>query len=109
VADLDLVDVRDLLESLSLESGAGVVAACSALLAWPLCYVRLAILRWAVALAVPFILAYALYWTPVWLGAPTDEYSPWRYVFIGIWFLAGVVPSAFVIIAVGRYRAKQNV
>ena len=97
------------MESLSLYSGAAVVAVSSALLAWPVSFVRPVILRWAGALTVPFALAYVLYWSPIWLGGNTDQHSLWEPLFVGAWFLAGVVPSALVIIAVGRCRAKQNV
>jgi hypothetical protein len=98
--------VKDFLNSLSLGSGAAIVAVCSALLAWPLCYVRQAIFRWLGAVAVPFLLAYGLYWSPVWLGADPSEYFSWAFLFIGKWFLAGAVASLLVVIVFRRRRAN---
>ena len=94
--------MKELLESLSLGSGAAVVAVCSAALAWPLCRVRPVILRWLGAVAVPFALAYVLYWSPVWLGSSDIEYSAWQFLVMGVWFLAGVIASVVVIFALGR-------
>jgi uncharacterized membrane protein len=98
--------MRELLNSLSLGSGAAVVAVCSAALAGLLCYVRPVILRWFGAVAVPFALAYILYWWPVWLGSKdVAQYSAWQFFVVGVWFLAGVASSAVVIVIFGRRRA----
>jgi hypothetical protein len=50
---------------------------------------------WAVV--VPFAVAYCAYWFPVWRGADSSEYSAWALLVIGIWFVAGFVPSAILI------------
>lgn len=97
--------MKDLLGSLSLGSGAAVVAVCSAVLAGPLCYLRPIILRWLGAIAAPFVLAYTLYWSPVWLGSDDmAQYSAWQFLVVGVWFLAGVASSVVVIVVFGRRR-----
>jgi len=99
--------MKDLIQSLSLGSGAAVVAVCSALLAWPLRYVRAAFFRWLSAVALPFVLAYGLYWSPVWFfRADPSEYFSWAGLFIIPWFLAGVVSSVAVVLVFGRRRAS---
>jgi hypothetical protein len=99
--------MRELLEPLSLGSGSAVVAVCSAALAWPLCRVRPVTVRWLGAVAVPFALAYVLYWSPVWLGSSdVAQYSAWQFLVVGVWFLAGVTASVVVIFALGRRRAS---
>jgi hypothetical protein len=90
--------MKTFFESLSLGSGAALVAVCSSVLVWSLCYLRPAVFRWLGVVVVPLVLASCLYWLPVWLGANTSEYSSWSVLFIGAWFLAGTVPSAVVVI-----------
>src|ERR1043165_8788222 len=103
-----MIGMKSFIESLSLGSGAVLVAAFCALLAWPLSYLRLAFVRWPAALALPILVSYCLYWLPVWLGASPSEYFSWAFLFIGAWFLAGVITSAVVIVVVGRYHAKRK-
>jgi uncharacterized membrane protein len=99
--------MKELLASLSLGSGAAVVAICSAIFAWPLCYVRPVILRWLGGVAAPFAIAYILYWSPVWLGSDdVAQYSAWQFLVVGVWFLAGVALSGVVILVWGRRRAS---
>jgi len=98
--------MKELLNSLSLGSGAAVVAFCSAALVALLCYVRPVILRWLGAMAVPFALGCGLYWSPVWLGSnDVPQYSAWQFLVIGVWFLAGFASSVVVIVIFGRRRA----
>src|SRR5579859_3161781 len=103
-----VLGVKTFLESLSIGSGAVLVAVFSAVLAWPLCYVRQAVFRWLGAALVPLVLAYSLYWLPVWLGANPSEYFSWAFLCIGAWYLAGVVPTVVVVVVVGKYRAKRH-
>jgi len=93
---------------LSLASGAVFVAALSAMIAWALCYIRSKVARWIGAAFAPFVLSYCLYRSPVWLGANPDEYSSWALLFIGSWFLAGIIPSAGIVFVGGRRRAKRD-
>jgi uncharacterized membrane protein len=99
--------MRELLDSLSLGSGAALVAVFSAALVWPLCYVRPVTLRWLATLVVPFALAYILYWAPVWLGSnDVAQYSAWQFLVVGAWFLAGAASSVVVLVIFGPGRAR---
>ncbi len=98
--------MKAFIQSLSLGSGAALVAVCSAILVWPLCYVRPAVFRWLGVVVVPLVLASCLYWSPVWLGANSSEYSSWAFLFIGPWFLAGAVSLVVVAIILGKRHAK---
>ena len=58
--------MKALVESLSLGSGAVLVALLSAGIVWLLCFVFPESLRKVWVVIVPFALAYCLYWSPVW-------------------------------------------
>jgi len=103
-----LLGVKTFIESLSLGSGAALIAVLSALLAWPLCYVRPALVRWFLAAAVSLVLSSCIYWLPVWLGANSSEYSSWALLFICPWFLAGAVSAVLVIFIFDRCYAKPH-
>lgn len=92
----------------SLGGAALLVAACSALLAWPACHVRPTVLRWGGAVLVPFALSYCIYWLPVWRGANPSEYSAWEVIGVGVPFLAGLIPSILVMAIVGRTCEKRK-
>src|ERR1035437_10397545 len=98
--------VKDFLESLSLGSGAVVIAVCSSLLTGLWLCARSVRSAWLIALLAPLVLSFCLYWLPVWLGANASEYFSWAPLFIGMWFLAGAVPSAVVVLIFGRRRAN---
>jgi len=100
--------MKDFIESLSIGSGAALIAILSALIAWLLSSVRFALLRWSAVVLLPLLLSYCLYWLPVWLGGSSDQYDSWEPLVLGAWFPAGVVPSVFVILVVGRCRAKRS-
>src|SRR6185436_13754080 len=93
--------VRAFIESLSLGSGAALVAV-SALLAVAISFARPAIIRWLSAVVVPLVLSFCLYQMPVWLGADSSEYFSWEFLVLGTWFLAGAIPFALVILLIGR-------
>jgi hypothetical protein len=95
--------MRAFIESLSLGSGAALIAVLSAVFAAAISRVRPASVRWLSVVIVPFVISFCLYWLPVWLGADGSEYSSWQFLVVGVWFLAGVIPSAVVIFIVGRY------
>ena len=78
--------------------------AASAVTAIGVAFIPNTILRRGIASAIPFILAYALYWSPVWLGADPSEYANWAPLFIMPWFLAGLLASATVIYLSNRRR-----
>ena len=78
-------------------SGALGVVVASAILAFVWTRLRLTTLRWLLALSVPLVISYSLYWSPVWLGADSSEYSAWAPLFIVPWYVAGAVMSSLVI------------
>jgi hypothetical protein len=85
------------IKSLTLGSGAMVVGALSAMVALGTHWLKPPLLRWVALLAVPFLLAYALYWSPVWFGGgDRAQYAVWAPVCIGPWTLAGLVASVVV-------------
>ncbi len=92
--------MKAFIESLSLTSGAVVIAILSVIVVWILCSLLpvASPWRWIWAVVVPFGLAYCLYWSPVWLGADASEYSAWAFAFLVPWFLAGAIPSAIIIV-----------
>ena len=94
------------IESLSLGSGAVLVAILSAGVVWLLCYVFPMFLRILWVVIVPLTFAYCLYWSPVWLGADSSEYSVWEFIFVVPWFLAGAVPSVAVALIVRKLRSR---
>jgi hypothetical protein len=104
--------MKALVESLSLGSGAAVVAIFSAGIVWLLCSVCPESLYKVWAVIVPFALAYCLYWSPTWLtdGSEFDralirsEYHIWAFLVIGVWFLAGAIPSAAIAVMLRKRR-----
>lgn len=93
----------ELLESLSFVSGALLIAGLSAVVALFSGRIENRLGRWAAAVAVPVLLAYLLYWSPVWLGADASEYSAWSLAFIVPWGLVGALASFAAAIAVRQY------
>jgi hypothetical protein len=89
--------MRNFLESLSLGSGAGLVMLVSALLAAVSARFPSRIVAWLLALAVPYIVSYSLYWSPFWLGADSLEAGAWAGFFIVPWYIAGLVVSLGVV------------
>jgi hypothetical protein len=98
--------MRELLESISLSRGALLIAALSVGIAFLTS--RLPIyLRWLIVVIVPFILAYCLYWSPVWLGSDdVSQYSGWAVLAVGTWFLAGAIPSTVTLLILQKRHAK---
>jgi hypothetical protein len=64
---------------------------------------------WAVALVVPFMVSYALYWAPYWLGHSPNrsDYSAWEPIFLTCWGLAGVVGSLIFVLILGKRRKDK--
>jgi hypothetical protein len=92
----------NIIRSLSLETGALVIMAASAVMAIGVAFIPNTILRRGIASAIPFLLAYALYWSPVWLGADPLSIQAGHPFFIMPWFLAGLLASAIVIYLINR-------
>jgi len=102
----------NLLHSLSLESGAIIVGVCSALFAIFLARIASPVFRWFLLLSTPCVLAYILYWSPVWLGADPSEYSSWSMVCIVPWSILGAILSiivANIVLKSLRKGSRENV
>jgi hypothetical protein len=98
--------MKAFVESLSLGSGAILVAILSVGVVWLLCFVGPVALRklWVLwVVIVPVIVAHCLYWCPVWLGADAFEAGGWEPFVVVPWFLAGAIPS-FAIVLILRDR-----
>lgn len=98
--------MKTFVESLSLGSGAILVAILSAGVVWLLCIVCPVTLRKLWVVIVPFAFAYCLYWSPVWLGADSSEYSAWAVLGVVSWFLAGAIPSAAIVLILRKRRSR---
>ena len=99
----------DLVKSLSLLSGALVIAVVSGVCAVAWTRIALSQLKWGLAIGAPGLLAYSLYWSPVWLGADASEYWSFAPIPIGVWFAAGVIPSTLVVYFLGKSEGHKNV
>ena len=74
---------------------------------WLLCSVLPVALRWFWVVTVPFLLAYSLYWSPVWLGSDDiAQYGAWQVLGVGAWFLSGAIPSTVLVTILQKRRAK---
>ncbi len=98
----------DLVQSLTLRSGAVVVALMSAILAFVWARLPSTAPRWLLALSSPFVIAYSLYWLPVWRGASPSEYSTWAPLFIAPWYVAGAIMSSLVIYLDRRRQRRRR-
>jgi len=97
--------MKDLLDSLSIWSGAFVVAVVSGTVVWLLAWMFPALRKlWVVI--VPFAVAFCLYWSPVWLGNDPSEYHAWAGVFIVPWFLAGAIPAAAIVYILQKHSVQ---
>ena len=67
-------------------------------------------LAWAVALIAPVVVAYVLYWMPVWVrGQSSDaEYSAWEGLVLSVWGSAGVLASVLAVAIFGRKRKDYS-
>jgi hypothetical protein len=97
------------LGSLSIVLAMILVGLLSAILALVTSFIKPVAIRWAFLGGVPLILAYTLYWSPVWLGgSKSDENSAWQLIFLvpgATGILASSVVSDFI---QGRFKAKSG-
>ena len=98
----------DFLQSLSLPVVAAIIAIVSAVLAVFFARIRSRALAWFAALLAPFLLSYALYWAPVWLGAGADEYDAWAIIFLVPWYFAGAIASCLALVIARRQRLRPH-
>jgi hypothetical protein len=99
----------EFLHTLSLESGALLVGLVSALLSVVWSSLSSSKLGWFLVLLTPLVVSYSLYWSPVWLGDSPSEYSSWSGLFIGPWFVAGVVASVVVMYLISKRKGVGHV
>jgi hypothetical protein len=99
--------VQAFFQSLSLSSASVLVAVVSAVAALLVGRIGSTAGRWCAAVLLPLVLAYCVYWMPVWLSASLSEYSAWEFLGVGVPFLAGLVASVLVTFIVARH-AKRN-
>jgi hypothetical protein len=100
--------MKHLVESLSIGTGAILVALVSVGVVYLLCAIFPRPLHSLWVIIVPFVFAYSLYWLPVWLGADSSEYSAWAFLCVGGWFLAGFFPSALLVLVLRRRQAPAK-
>lgn len=99
--------MRELVESLNLVTGPILIAVLSFGLVWLLCSkvsMRFGAL-WAVI--VPLVVAYSIYWSPVWFGADPSEYGAWEFMIVPLFF-AGFFPCAVLVRTLQKRRAKRS-
>jgi hypothetical protein len=99
--------MRSLVDSLSLVSGSVVVALISVALTVALARISRVILYPVWAVVVPLVISYCLYWLPVWLGNDPSEYGAWSGLVVGVWFVAGAVPSSVILFVLRKRRSLQ--
>jgi hypothetical protein len=98
--------MKQFFESLSLGSEIAIVAICSIVVVGFWCYFFQHWVVWLAAIIIPILLAYCIYWSPVWLGANPSEYSTWSFLGVGIPAFAGIISSLIVILIVRRFCTK---
>ena len=100
--------MKTFLESISFGSGALLIGVLSVGIVWVLRSVLSKNLHSLAAVIVPFFPANCLYWSPVWLGADSSEYSIWAFAFVGAWSLAGFFPGALLVLIIQKHRARMT-
>ncbi len=99
--------MKEIINSLSVETGALVVAILSMVLSYGICRLKLKKFKWSINLSMPFIVANLLYWSPVFFGAESSQYATWAPLFIVYWFIAGAIASILVMLF-NRNKINQN-
>lgn len=97
--------MRALADSLLPYSGIILTGILSVAIVWLLSFLAPKRLRALWVVIVPFVLAYSLYWFPVWLGADPSEYGAWAALGIGELFFAGFLPSAVLVLILQKRHA----
>ena len=100
--------IKGIIDSLSFESGAVVVAILSMIVMVGMSRFGVKKIKWSLALTLPFIIANVFYWVPVFLGASLSEYGTWAPIFIIPWYVAGFLASSLIVAVVNRRKRKGN-
>jgi hypothetical protein len=101
--------MRDALEWwLSFLAAPTISAVLSVTVVWLLCskFPTRPYSLWIVA--VPFAVAYGLYWWPVWFGAEPSEFGAWAFLGVGMLFFAGFLPSAILALILRKRRQRRE-
>lgn len=100
--------MRDIINSLSLGSGALVVAIISGLMAVGLSRIKSKKIVWVTGIIVPFLIAHLLYWAPIYFyGSNPSEYSSWSGIFITPWYAAGLIISILVFFITRKLKINE--
>ena len=98
----------ELIESLSLASGAVVVAVLSALTTL-VCGVLWPARLWLAVVLAPLVLTLGIYWYPVLRGAaPVLEYVAWAIALVIPWLVAGLMASGLTAILLRLWRRMAH-
>lgn len=99
------------IDGLSLWSGALVVAIVSALLTLFATQGRSLKFKWLFILSIPLLVAYVIYWSPVWFGISSDvsQADAWQPLFIIPWYLTGILFSALTVYFYTKLRRGNKV
>jgi hypothetical protein len=66
-------------------------------------------LRYAVSIIFPLVLAHLIYWAPAWFGpGDRDQFAAWALIFIVPWFLTGAATSFVAVFLIRRYGPRHN-
>lgn len=103
-----ITNLAEMIDSLSLGSGALLIAALSGIFSLLYFFIHNTLFKWVLVLLVPFFLAYSVYWTPVWFAHHlSGEYSSWEGLFIVPWYGAGVFASVLVCYLIGKVKHNK--
>ena len=91
-----------------IPSGSMVVAVVSGSLAGLWGWLRMGVFGWLLAIATPLVVAYALYWSPVWFGAEGSEFDSWAPRVIIPWTAVGEAGSLLMYFLVDRARNRKR-
>ena len=94
----------NIIQSISLESGALIVAGISFVICLVASFYPIA--KWVLALVVPFLISNLIYWSPVILGRPKSEYIAWAFAFILPWTVSGIIAAVTAAYIGGKYKIK---
>ena len=94
------------LKSLSLLSGSLFVAALSVVALLVAIRVLPRAGQWLVGSVTPFVIAYVVYWSPVWLGTDPSGYSAWLWLSVGAWGAAGLLANSALAFGVAFKRRR---
>src|SRR5450631_1844546 len=99
-----------LLNSLSYTQAWAVVLGLSIAMAFGWARIRGSAFRWSATVAAPLIVAYSLYWAPIWILGVHDRssFAPLASVFIVPWSVAGILCSILTVVCIRKVLQRQR-